>query len=237
MYTTIALSMLLQAGVHARDRRALLPFCGSSSNRTIVRVGLQSIPGFPSKLTRSQVKFGDTLRRFNAYTNKKELNYDIITLREHISNLIGFTLDVDYTLAYIDEDKDIVTLHDDNDLSDIAAQPSDLYVRLLEFQAEVEDYCEKTDIPSKVDNTKGVAFNLGPDSDNDRHASCKGNPTTNEWTPLREKAKKIRTYWGNAFQKGTTNPLSVVNTRHQVYGSLSYDFVFEELDQQDGQGR
>ena len=71
---------------------------------------------------RLQVKFGDTLRRFNAHTNKKELNYDIITLREHISNLIGFTLDVDYTLTYIDEDKDIVTLHDDNDLSDIAAQ-------------------------------------------------------------------------------------------------------------------
>ncbi|GJR39243.1 flap endonuclease 1 isoform X2 [Tanacetum coccineum] len=38
-------------------------------------------------------------------------------------------------------------------------------------------------IPSKVDGIIWVAFNLGPDSDNDHHASCKGNPTANKWTP------------------------------------------------------
>ncbi|GKF11732.1 hypothetical protein Tco_0049658, partial [Tanacetum coccineum] len=38
-------------------------------------------------------------------------------------------------------------------------------------------------IPSKVDDIIWVAFNLGPDSDNDHHASCKGNPTANKWTP------------------------------------------------------
>ncbi|PWA93641.1 hypothetical protein CTI12_AA068480 [Artemisia annua] len=36
------------------------------------------------------------------------------------------------------------------------------------------------EVPSKVDCIKGVAFNLGPDSDNDHLASCKGNPTTND---------------------------------------------------------
>nr|GEU43260.1 hypothetical protein [Tanacetum cinerariifolium] len=35
----------------------------------------------------------------------------------------------------------------------------------------------------KVDDSDGAAFNLGPDSENDHHASCKGNPGTNEWTP------------------------------------------------------
>ncbi|KVI11928.1 hypothetical protein Ccrd_009664 [Cynara cardunculus var. scolymus] len=34
-----------------------------------------------------------------------------------------------------------------------------------------------------VDNTKGSAFNLSPESESAHHASCKGNPATNEWTP------------------------------------------------------
>ncbi|KAJ0788188.1 hypothetical protein HanPI659440_Chr05g0188751 [Helianthus annuus] len=33
----------------------------------------------------------------------------------------------------------------------------------------------------KVDNTNG--FNLVPESEFEHHASCKGNPATNEWTP------------------------------------------------------
>ncbi|KAL8191598.1 hypothetical protein R6Q57_028329 [Mikania cordata] len=35
----------------------------------------------------------------------------------------------------------------------------------------------------KVDGTNGNAFNLVPESDYAHHASCKGNPATNEWTP------------------------------------------------------
>ncbi|XP_071698031.1 uncharacterized protein [Rutidosis leptorrhynchoides] len=35
----------------------------------------------------------------------------------------------------------------------------------------------------KVDGTNGTTFNLVPESDNEHHASCKGNPATNEWTP------------------------------------------------------
>ncbi|XP_076896783.1 uncharacterized protein LOC143549890 [Bidens hawaiensis] len=35
----------------------------------------------------------------------------------------------------------------------------------------------------KVDN--GSGFNLVPESEHEHHASCKGNPATNEWTPAR----------------------------------------------------
>ncbi|KAL7616506.1 hypothetical protein Lser_V15G01067 [Lactuca serriola] len=43
-------------------------------------------------------------------------------LREKICILFGLDLDADFTLTYIDEDGDIVTLCDDNDLDDLAAQ-------------------------------------------------------------------------------------------------------------------
>ncbi|KAI3801476.1 hypothetical protein L1987_29581 [Smallanthus sonchifolius] len=35
----------------------------------------------------------------------------------------------------------------------------------------------------KVDGKNGTAFNLVPESDYAHHASSKGNPATNEWTP------------------------------------------------------
>ncbi|KAB2038365.1 hypothetical protein ERO13_D03G118800v2 [Gossypium hirsutum] len=35
----------------------------------------------------------------------------------------------------------------------------------------------------KVENDNGRNFNLEPDSDTSCHASCKGNPATNDWIP------------------------------------------------------
>ncbi|KAL7587194.1 uncharacterized protein LOC111880341 [Lactuca sativa] len=35
----------------------------------------------------------------------------------------------------------------------------------------------------KVDDTNKAGFELGSESENAHHASCKGNPATNEWTP------------------------------------------------------
>ena len=35
----------------------------------------------------------------------------------------------------------------------------------------------------KVDDTNGNGFNLVPESEYEHHASCKGNPATNEWIP------------------------------------------------------
>ncbi|KAI3429053.1 uncharacterized protein J3R85_008687, partial [Psidium guajava] len=34
-----------------------------------------------------------------------------------------------------------------------------------------------------MENTKGEGFNLDPENSTIRHASCKGNPATNEWIP------------------------------------------------------
>ncbi|CAA2959662.1 Hypothetical predicted protein [Olea europaea subsp. europaea] len=33
------------------------------------------------------------------------------------------------------------------------------------------------------ENTNGVSFSIAPDSAAEPHASCKGNPATNDWTP------------------------------------------------------
>lgn len=35
----------------------------------------------------------------------------------------------------------------------------------------------------KVDNTNGNGFSLAPESATECHASCKGNPATNDWVP------------------------------------------------------
>lgn len=35
----------------------------------------------------------------------------------------------------------------------------------------------------KVENDNGRSFSLDPDSDTSCHASCKGNPATNDWIP------------------------------------------------------
>ncbi|CAI9267250.1 unnamed protein product [Lactuca saligna] len=66
-----------------------------------------------------KIKFGDTLRRIY---EEDLLDFDMDMLREKICILFGLDLDADFTLTYIDEDGDIVTLCDDNDLDDLAAQ-------------------------------------------------------------------------------------------------------------------
>lgn len=35
-----------------------------------------------------------------------------------------------------------------------------------------------------MENTKGEGFNLDSEASTLRHASCKGNPATNEWIPV-----------------------------------------------------
>ncbi|KAL5750604.1 hypothetical protein ACOSP7_025207 [Xanthoceras sorbifolium] len=70
-----------------------------------------------------KVKYGDTLRRFNAcvYENEK-LDLDIKGLMEKILCLFNFPPEADLTLTYVDEDGDIVTLVDDDDLCDVMRQ-------------------------------------------------------------------------------------------------------------------
>ncbi|XP_052621969.1 protein JOKA2-like [Lactuca sativa] len=69
-----------------------------------------------------QVKFGKTLRRFSASINDNNLALDTVALTEKIRSLFNFNPDVDFSLTYVDEDGDAVTLADDDDLRDVVRQ-------------------------------------------------------------------------------------------------------------------
>lgn len=80
-----------------------------------------------------KVKFGETLRRFNARVVDEELDLNMISLREKIVGLFNFAPDSDLTLTYVDEDGDVVTLADEDDLCDVMKQslnPLRITVRL-----------------------------------------------------------------------------------------------------------
>lgn len=70
-----------------------------------------------------KVKYGDSLRRFNARVDENEkLALDMAGLRAKILSLFSFPPDAEPTLTYIDEDGDVVTLVDDDDLHDVMRQ-------------------------------------------------------------------------------------------------------------------
>ncbi|KAF8378224.1 hypothetical protein HHK36_029563 [Tetracentron sinense] len=70
-----------------------------------------------------KVKHGDTLRRFTAHVDENGiLDLDMGALRAKILSLFKIATDADLTLTYIDEDNDVVTLVDDNDLHDATRQ-------------------------------------------------------------------------------------------------------------------
>lgn len=81
-----------------------------------------------------KVKYGKTLRRFSALVNEDGLlDLDMERLRAKICSLFDFTPDADFTLTYVDEDDDQVTLADDEDLYDVMKQglnPVRITVRL-----------------------------------------------------------------------------------------------------------
>ncbi|XP_021615252.1 protein JOKA2 isoform X2 [Manihot esculenta] len=70
-----------------------------------------------------KVRYGDTLRRFNAHVNESgQLDLNLSGLRAKILGLFNFPLNADLTLTYVDEDGDVVTLVDDDDLLDVMKQ-------------------------------------------------------------------------------------------------------------------
>ncbi|KAJ8563284.1 hypothetical protein K7X08_031736 [Anisodus acutangulus] len=80
-----------------------------------------------------KVKYGETLRRFNVCVADDKLDLNIDGFREKIFQLFNFPPDSELTLTYIDEDGDVVTLVDDEDLQDITRQdlnPLRISVRL-----------------------------------------------------------------------------------------------------------
>ncbi|XVE56346.1 hypothetical protein DITRI_Ditri04bG0002000 [Diplodiscus trichospermus] len=70
-----------------------------------------------------KVKYGGTLRRFNARLyDGEQLDLNMAELRAKIIGLFNLPFDSELTLTYIDEDGDVVTLVDDDDLSDVIRQ-------------------------------------------------------------------------------------------------------------------
>lgn len=69
-----------------------------------------------------KVKYGDMLRRFEAHIIEEELDFSMDGLREKILSLFNIASDVKLILTYIDEDGDVVTLVDADDLRDVVKQ-------------------------------------------------------------------------------------------------------------------
>ncbi|KAJ7945817.1 protein NBR1-like [Quillaja saponaria] len=83
-----------------------------------------------------KVKFGDTLRRFNARVNENEqLDLDMAGLQAKILSLFSFPPDANYILRYVDEDGDLVALVDDDDLCDVMRQ----HLKFLRIDVEMKN--------------------------------------------------------------------------------------------------
>ncbi|GAV64616.1 PB1 domain-containing protein/ZZ domain-containing protein [Cephalotus follicularis] len=83
-----------------------------------------------------KVKYGDTLRRFNARVYENELlELDMSRLRSKILGLFNFPPDAGVTLTYVDEDGDVVTLVDDDDLCDVTKQ----CLKILRINVQLND--------------------------------------------------------------------------------------------------
>ncbi|OEL17027.1 Protein NBR1-like protein [Dichanthelium oligosanthes] len=77
-------------------------------------------PRFDARDLVIKVKYGDTLKRFNACVNGSHFDHDLPALRLKIASAFKFSPDVEFVLTYTDEDEDVVMLDDDNDLRDAA---------------------------------------------------------------------------------------------------------------------
>lgn len=96
-----------------------------------------------------QVKYGDTLRRFNAFLDKDgQLGLDINGLRSKAITLFNLAPDADLTLTYVDEDGDVVTLVDDEDLHDMMRQD----LKFLKINVLLKT--EKNEKDGRYDNTR-----------------------------------------------------------------------------------
>ncbi|KAL4363623.1 hypothetical protein GQ457_04G035810 [Hibiscus cannabinus] len=83
-----------------------------------------------------KVKYGDTLRRFTAPVDDGEqLGLDMAGLRAKIRGLFYFPVDAEFTLTYVDEDGDVVTLVDDYDLYDVMRQR----LKFLRINVQLDD--------------------------------------------------------------------------------------------------
>ncbi|GLT28062.1 hypothetical protein SLA2020_030190 [Shorea laevis] len=90
-----------------------------------------------------KVKYGDTLRRFSACINEnRQLDLDMAGLRAKIFDLFSFTSDAELALTYIDEDGDVITLADDDDLHDVTRQ--NLKFLRINVQLNIADFSKSS---------------------------------------------------------------------------------------------
>ncbi|KAG8064769.1 hypothetical protein GUJ93_ZPchr0004g40273 [Zizania palustris] len=86
------------------------------------------------------VKYGCTLKRFNACVNGPYFDLNLAALRSKIASAFKFSEDIEFVLTYTDDDGDVVLLDDDNDLYDAAIRqklnPLRINVELESSRAE-----------------------------------------------------------------------------------------------------
>ncbi|XP_020212441.1 protein NBR1 homolog isoform X2 [Cajanus cajan] len=93
-----------------------------------------------------KVKYGDTLRRFSARVDQNnQLELNMARLRAKICSIFGFSSDENLILRYVDEDGDLVTLADDDDLHDVMRQQ----LKFLRIDVHINnDSCGKSNAGS-----------------------------------------------------------------------------------------
>lgn len=98
-----------------------------------------------------KVKHGDMLRRFNARIVDDKLDLCMDGLRNKIISLFSFPPDSKLMLTYIDEDEDIVTIADDDDLRDVVDQdlnPLRITVKLIDEEIDTQKkHCNANSTP------------------------------------------------------------------------------------------
>lgn len=111
-----------------------------------------------------QVNHGETLRRINGRVNEDgQLDLDLDGLRVKVCGLFKFAAEADFTLTYVDEDGDIVTLVDDEDLRDAMSQslnPLRIDVKLNERSGRSYTRSSGSSTPMRSPSVQNPVANL-----------------------------------------------------------------------------
>ncbi|CAL9165266.1 unnamed protein product [Musa hybrid cultivar] len=84
-----------------------------------------------------KVKYGDTLKRFNAYVHGEMIDHNMTRLRKKIINLFKLSPEADLVLTYVDEDGDTVALDNDDELRDAAVNQ---HLNPLRINVQLKSY-------------------------------------------------------------------------------------------------
>ncbi|KAH9624323.1 hypothetical protein KSS87_005237 [Heliosperma pusillum] len=112
-----------------------------------------------------KVKYEETLRRFNVAINgDRRLDLNIEGLRLKICSLFNLPSDSQFRLTYKDEDDDVVTLVDDDDLHDVVRQgldPVRITVHLISDQRPQSSSAHPSGSSKNLDGVKTVNSDEG----------------------------------------------------------------------------